>query len=301
MSLLEQASLVITPNAYKTSKLYSVVPNTTLGDMDVVRGTTATRVNSAGLIESVGVNIPRIDYTNASCPSILVEPLRTNLFLRSEEFDTTNWAKTNITVTANNTIAPDGNLTADLITTTATNGYLYPTNTNIFSSAGGTPRAYSVFLKAGTATSVRLLISTASVSQNFSSTFNLSTGIATADTANTTVFIENYGNGWYRCTISATIASASYSELQLGRIANSLNFYAWGAQLEAGANATSYIPTVASIQSRNADVLTVAPPVGTVQITTTFENLTTEVLTTIPATYTMPEGRVSLVLMQHTL
>jgi hypothetical protein len=49
MSLLNSASLVVTPNAYKEGTLYSVIPNTTLGDMTVVRATTATRVNSAGL------------------------------------------------------------------------------------------------------------------------------------------------------------------------------------------------------------------------------------------------------------
>ena len=200
------------------------------------------------------LNVPRLDYSNGGCPSILVEPQRTNLLLRSEEFNTTNWAKTNSFVTANNTIAPDGNLTADLITATATNGYLYPTNTNIFSFAGGTQRAYSVFLKAGTATSVRLIIST-SAFQYFSSTFNLSSGTATADSANTNVFIENYGNGWYRCTISATIASASSSQLQIGRVANGLNFYIWGAQLEAGSYATSYIPTTSASVTRTADVI----------------------------------------------
>ena len=57
MSLLDKASLIVTPNSYKESKLYSVVPNTTLGDMDVVRATTATRVNSSGLIEVVPRNL----------------------------------------------------------------------------------------------------------------------------------------------------------------------------------------------------------------------------------------------------
>ena len=84
MSLLDKASLVVTPNGYKVGKLYSVIPNTTLGDMDVVRATTATRVNSLGLIENVALNVPRIDYTNGSCPSILVEPQRTNRLLNSE-------------------------------------------------------------------------------------------------------------------------------------------------------------------------------------------------------------------------
>jgi hypothetical protein len=79
MSLLDTASLIVTPNGYKAGTLYSVIPNTTLGDLSVTRATTATRVNSSGLIESVASNVPRLDYTNGSCPSVLVEPQRTNL------------------------------------------------------------------------------------------------------------------------------------------------------------------------------------------------------------------------------
>jgi hypothetical protein len=82
-SLLEQASLIVTPNAFKAGKLYSIKPTDGSGDLDVVRATTATRVNSAGLIESVANNVPRLDYTNGSCPSILVEPQRTNLIINS--------------------------------------------------------------------------------------------------------------------------------------------------------------------------------------------------------------------------
>jgi hypothetical protein len=64
MSLLNSASLVVTPNGYKEGTLYSVIPNTTLGDMTVVRATTATRVNSAGLIELVPYNL--LQYSRSS-------------------------------------------------------------------------------------------------------------------------------------------------------------------------------------------------------------------------------------------
>ena len=76
-------SLCITPNAVKAGKLYSIVPTDGTGDLTVTRATSATRVNSAGLIENVGANIARLDYTNGSCPSILVEPQRTNLVFPS--------------------------------------------------------------------------------------------------------------------------------------------------------------------------------------------------------------------------
>jgi hypothetical protein len=81
MALFDDASLVVTPNGYKAGTLYSIKPTSGAGDMTVVRATTATRVNSAGLIESMANNVPRLDYLNASCPSLLVEPQRTNLVL----------------------------------------------------------------------------------------------------------------------------------------------------------------------------------------------------------------------------
>jgi hypothetical protein len=80
MSLFEEASLVITPNAFKAGKLYAVKG----ADLNVTRATSATRVNANGLIETVASNVPRIDHTGGGCPSILVEGQRTNLLLNSE-------------------------------------------------------------------------------------------------------------------------------------------------------------------------------------------------------------------------
>jgi hypothetical protein len=73
------ASIIITPNAFKAGKLYAVKG----ADLSVSRATSATRVNANGLIETVASNVPRIDYTGGGCPSILVEPQRTNSILNS--------------------------------------------------------------------------------------------------------------------------------------------------------------------------------------------------------------------------
>ena len=112
---IETASIVITPNAYKASKLYALKPTDGSGDLTVVRATTATRVNSSGVIEEVLANVPRLDYTGGGCPSILVEPQRTNLALRSEEFDNASfWALSNSgSISVNTDVAPDGTTTAD--------------------------------------------------------------------------------------------------------------------------------------------------------------------------------------------
>jgi len=146
MSLLDTASLVVTPNGTKASKLYSVVPSSGAGDLDVTRATTATRVNSSGLIESVASNVPRLDYTNGSCPSILVEPQRTNLALYSEDLSNVNWVKDGFTISDNATNSPDGTTTADKLVSSASSGnkIIY----QIVTTSIGTSYTTSAYFKA---------------------------------------------------------------------------------------------------------------------------------------------------------
>ena len=80
--LFDSASLVITPNGVKTSKLYAIKPDNGSGDLTVVRATTATRVDENGNIVDVPANVARIDYSTGQ-PSILAEPQRTNLVFPS--------------------------------------------------------------------------------------------------------------------------------------------------------------------------------------------------------------------------
>ena len=265
MSLLDTASLIVTPNGYKASKLYSVKPTDASGDMTVVRATTATRVNSAGLIESVAINVPRLDYTGGSCPSILVEPQRTNLALRSEEFDNAAWTKIGSTISANSTTAPNGTLTADKLIEGTLLGDHY-INRNITNS--NSLFSFSVFAKKSERNFL-YLNAFATVPNNFtyvpSAYFDLDNGtVGTVSSATAT--IQDYGNGWYRCTLNCTSIfsqlSASVGIYIMTATANGVSSYLgngtsgifiWGAQAEAGSNATSYIPTVASSVTRNAD------------------------------------------------
>lgn len=248
MSLLEKASLIVTPNAYKESILYSVVPNTTLGDMNVVRTTTATRVNSAGLIESVGVNVPRIDYTNGSCPSLLVEPQRTNLFLSSQQFNNVNWIKAGGTVTADVAISPDGTQNADLFN-----------SANIYQQriqANDATYCFSVYVKKNTATNVTIgYIDNVTGFTGGDIRYTYSTNSLTIfQSANGSVSGQaiDVGNGWIRIILKyTTITTVTFNYQYI----DSNGSYVYGAQLEQGSYATSYIPTVASTVTRNADVI----------------------------------------------
>jgi len=261
MSLFESASLVVTPNGTKASKLYAIKPTDGSGDLSVVRATTATRVNSSGLIESVSSNVPRLDYTNGTCPSILVEPQRTNLTLQSENLGTT-WYTAGGALTLNATTAPDGNTTADKIKAdTSTGVHVYQQTLTV---SNATVYTMSVYVKAAEYTYFELADTSSLKGQTFNLTAKTISAPQTAGVGTATSSkITDVGNGWLRCSITYTTSSTTV----LFRISlsngtsttftgdNTSGLFAWGAQLEAGSNATSYIPTVASSVTRNADVI----------------------------------------------
>jgi hypothetical protein len=96
LNLLNSASLLLTPNAYKVSKMYSIIPNTGAGDFTFSRASTAMRRNASGVWESVANNVPRLHYpVGGGCPSWLNEPQRTNVILHSNDFSQSVWAPAN--------------------------------------------------------------------------------------------------------------------------------------------------------------------------------------------------------------
>ena len=259
-------SLILVPARFKTGKLYTPLATTSggvvlgaSGDFNVTRATTATRVNASGLIEVVASGIPRLDYPiGGGCPALLVEPSGTNLVLQSENF-TTTWLTLSATVSGNVAVAPDGALTADLITTSATGNNIRQSPTVV----SGTTYTFSCYIKNGDSNNVSLVMTTAAFPASVVN-FNLVSGTASGTTGAPTFRIDNVGNDWYRCSMSVTATSSAAGACRIqSASANAVStFYVWGAQLETGSVATSYIPTTTASATRNADVISVSGAVS---------------------------------------
>jgi hypothetical protein len=203
-------------------------------------------------------NVPRLDYTDSSCPALLLEPQRTNLMVQSEGFSTSDWTDnktSNTNVTANAAISPEGVQNATEIDFTTTGGAeILDKFTNVASST----HIASCWFKNGTIGQIFFELVGGTPDILAQATINLSTGVLTDQVGSFTPTIEDYGNGWYRVAIgdlgNASIASPSFKIKQSG--SNTGTFYVWGAQVEAGSYATSYIPTYGTSVTRNSDSLT---------------------------------------------
>ncbi len=206
------------------------------------------------------LDIPRIDYTNGE-PSILLEPSRTNTITYSEDFENEWSFQTGIDVSGNEATSPDGNTNATKIETTAA-GSRYVGNNYTLATGGNT---FSVFAKKGSTNWVYLNV-IQDGSNNWNYTFDLENGIlgqSNSSAYTVTPKIEDYGNGWYRCSISANVTSSGvftarvYPADSATDVSTSIgdNIYIYGAQLEAGSYATSLIHTSGSAVTRSAETL----------------------------------------------
>ena len=232
MSLLDNASLVLTPNAYKEGKLYSVIPSNGNGDFTVTRATTATRVNSSGLVDLVPYNLVRY----------------------SEMFADASWSKVSTTITANTTTAPDGTLTADTLTadgTSASHGVSQPG----ISITSGTSYTLSIYAKKNTNNFIQILANNGAYISNPFANFDLNIGVVGSVGSGATASITSVGNGWYRCLVTMTantsglatafridvVTSVTSPRLETNTLSTSV--FIWGAQLVEGTSARDYLRT----------------------------------------------------------
>jgi hypothetical protein len=198
------------------------------------------------------LNIPRLDYTNGSCPSILVEPQRTNIALYSEKlvsgfaFSFTGGVFT-VDENTNDTLDPFGNNNADKFTTTSN------FNDSYTSTSGSGNLTLSIFAKKGTNDTIQLYHQNVTTGNLFATTFNLNTGTIVGSSGTVTPKIEEFKNGWYRCSISGADTLTNGNIFRVSTYTGTTYLFGW--QLEQGSYATSYIPTTSASVTRNADVI----------------------------------------------
>jgi hypothetical protein len=223
-------------------------------------GATATRVNASGLIETVAADTPRFDYAPVTLAlrGLLIEGAANNICTYSQDFTNggvTGWGAANLTPSADTTVSPDGTQNADSLFETAANAQ-HRLDKVLVNAAGD--YTFSCFIKSAGSRYASLRIS------GVGAYIDLNNG-AVVNVGATTFGSVSYGNGWYRLFVGVTGvlanttirinnngAAGGIAATYVGNPANAI--VVWGAQFEAGLVLSSYIPTVASSVTRNADV-----------------------------------------------
>jgi hypothetical protein len=258
MAIQDDASLAMIPAAYGAAKLYSVIPSNGNGDFTHSRTGNATRVNKGGFIETMGSNVPRLDYplidgVVQGCPALLPY---------SEDFS--GYAGANFNVVSNDAISPDGTQTADFVReNSGTNQKYFYKDSSITS---GTEYTQSIFVKSNGTRYFQITGSTG-FSTAMRVNFDLQEGVITLNVNANDASITKFPNDWYRVSVTDTATSTTTGRLVYGLIGTadsgrlaaysgdtSKGIYAWGAMLEAGDFLTSYIPNLTTgSTTRNAD------------------------------------------------
>jgi len=257
MSQVNNPILALIPSGYKEDKVYSVLPNDGTGDFAFIRGSKGTRVRKDGLVEEVGVgtnDIPRLDWYNDECPSLLLEPTRTNHAINNKSMDTysaVSGSSPNPTLTADYDIAPDGTKTATRLQTTVT-GSDYSLIEFPTTSTGNGTYFGSVWVKSNTG-----------VNQDISFYGNTSS-----------ITKHTITPQWTRISVEATRGSGSNKYIYIGTWTSQhstsadIDISVWGGQVEIDSlYASSTIITDGSATTRSLDKCTDAGDVNLFEIT----------------------------------
>ena len=225
------------------------------------RASSATRVNSSGLIETVSSDVARFDYdpVTLAAKGLLIEEQRTNLLTYSNDLSNVSWVKANITIGAAIT-GPDG--AASLAKVEATTTAATVVNKTAVAAGSTSGNTFSVHAKKGsgaTEANSFVLRNNTTATNLISLTINYDTGALTYLTGSGPATAINCGNGIWRIPLTATAGISAGDNIAVypgfigGTATAGVHAYIGFAQLEAGGFATSHIPTTSATVTRAAD------------------------------------------------
>lgn len=226
-------------------------------------GNTATVVNSSGNIATINADLPRFDFnaTTLACRGLLIEESRQNGLLYSEDFSNAAWSYSNSSF-ASGVSSPSGGTNAYKLVENSSNSTHSVVQFTTPSRAAGT-YTFSIYAQAAGRTQLRIL---QSATTNYGVLFDLSAVTATSEFGGATGTITAFRSGWYRLTMTFTTTVNIIFRYNLFLMSGGVNFYQgngtsgvniYGGQIEAGAFATSYIPTTNAAVTRDPDIATI--------------------------------------------
>jgi len=181
-----------------------------------------------------------------------------NLFLRTQDFDNAYWTKSGATISANTTTAPDGTTTADTLIESATTAAHYTVCLNatsgLVTGALSSTATFTVYAKAASGTRYLQVYPKSAPTGSAFARFNLQDGTSAVSGTGASASATSVGDGWYRCVLTYTVASAGLAIDFYYGLADDFadaagtsyagdgtsGIYIWGAQLETGSSATDY-------------------------------------------------------------
>ena len=225
--------------------------------------TTSALTNYIPQLLTAPINQPRFDHDPVLGTSLglLIEQSSTNLLTYSQDFSNAAWSKARCSITSFAGIAPDGTQTMQLLVEDTTASNSHPTFRTVTGFVSGTSYTFYAYIKPYGRTQANLAVSNTAFPSTTNVYFDISAGTIVSST-NATGTITAVGNGVYRCTLTATASASGSGDVYIQPAVSGSTIYTgngysgiyiWGAQIEALAFATSYIPTTTSTVTRSAD------------------------------------------------